>query len=84
SVLLRNINDSTETLAELSKKLFAANVLPYYLHLLDKVAGAQHFDIPRTRAKMLYRELQNCLPGYLVPKLVEEIAGMASKMPYTE
>ncbi len=83
SVLLQDINDDPMVLATLSKKLFKINVMPYYLHLLDKVAGAQHFDISRENAKNVYRELQNNLPGYLVPKLVQEISGMPSKVPYT-
>jgi len=82
SVLLRNVNDNAETLIQLSKKLFDCQVLPYYLHLLDKVAGAQHFDIPREKSKQLYNELQNNLPGYLVPKLVQEVSGMPSKTPF--
>ncbi len=82
SVLLQNINDDPTILAQLSKKLLKLKVIPYYLHLLDKVAGAQHFDISRDNAKNIYRELQNNLPGYLVPKLVQEISGMPSKVPY--
>ncbi len=81
SVLLAGVNDSTDALAELSEALFAAGVLPYYLHLLDKVAGASHFDVPETRALGLHRELLARLPGYLVPRLVREIAGAASKTP---
>ncbi|MFV1984755.1 MAG: EF-P beta-lysylation protein EpmB [Thiohalomonadales bacterium] len=82
SVLLRNINDDVATLANLSRKLFDLNVTPYYLHLLDKVMGAQHFDISRSTAKSLYEALQNCLPGYLVPKLVQELPGKPSKTLY--
>ncbi len=82
SVLLRDVNDDVTTLVDLSRKLFDANIMPYYLHRLDKVAGAQHFDLPHDSVKNLYLELQNQLPGYLVPKLVEEIAGMPSKIPY--
>ncbi len=82
SVLLRNINDDALVLSELSKKLFELDIQPYYLHLLDKVAGAHHFDLPRLSAKKIYTRLQETLPGYLVPKLVEEIPGKASKTPY--
>ena len=59
--------------------LFAAGVLPYYLHLLDKVQGAAHFDVPKDRALRLIAEISAALPGYLVPKLVREVAGAPSK-----
>lgn len=81
SVLLKGINDNAESLTELSEKLFSASVLPYYLHLLDKVAGAAHFDTSESKAKALINELNQQLPGYLVPKLVREIAGEKSKTP---
>jgi L-lysine 2,3-aminomutase len=80
SVLLAGINDSAAVLAALSERLFAAGALPYYLHLLDKVAGAAHFDVDETRAKALHREISTVLPGYLLPKLVREIAGAPAKV----
>jgi len=81
SVLLRGINDDADTLAELSERLFECRTLPYYLHLLDPVAGAAHFDVGGPRAEAIYRELLARLPGYLVPRLVREIPGQASKTP---
>ncbi|KFZ30503.1 hypothetical protein IDSA_08145 [Pseudidiomarina salinarum] len=81
SVLLRGINDEGVTLAELSEALFAAKVLPYYLHQLDKVAGASHFAISDDRARSIEAELRTRLPGFLVPKLVREVAGEPSKTP---
>ena len=81
SVLLRRVNDSADALAALSERLFAAGVLPYYLHLLDKVAGAAHFDVPESRALALVQELREKLPGYLVPKLVREQPGAGAKTP---
>ena len=81
SVLLRGINDDLDTLTILSHKLYESGILPYYLHLLDKVEGANHFDIEESNARMLYKHLQAALPGYLVPKLVREIAGEANKVP---
>ena len=81
SVLLKGVNDSAEVLRALSEELFAAGVLPYYLHLLDRVDGAAHFEVPEPRAQRIYREMLRQLPGYLVPKLVREIAGEASKTP---
>jgi EF-P beta-lysylation protein EpmB len=79
SVLLKQINDNASTLAELGQKLFEFGVLPYYLHLLDKVQGAAHFDMPLETALELYRDLQRKLPGYLVPKLAKEEFGKANK-----
>lgn len=81
SVLLKGINDSADTLAQLSERLFQLNVLPYYLHQLDKVAGASHFAVDDSRATALIKQLQIELPGFLVPKLVREIAGELSKTP---
>ncbi len=79
SVLLRNINDKSDTLIQLSEALFQASVLPYYLHLLDKVQGAAHFEVCETQARKIMREVASKLPGYLVPKLVKEEAGYTSK-----
>jgi EF-P beta-lysylation protein EpmB len=81
SVLLAGVNDRADTLNELSERLFDAGVMPYYLHLLDRVHGAAHFDVPETRAAELYRELLATNSGYLVPRLVREIAGEPSKVP---
>jgi len=81
SVLLRGVNDSVRALAELSERLFEAGVTPYYLHLLDKVQGASHFDVNPAQAQQLMQDLRNCLPGYLVPRLVHEHAGAPSKLP---
>lgn len=81
AVLLRGVNDDAAALAELSTRLFECGVLPYYLHQLDRVRGAAHFDVPVRRARALLRTLRQSLPGYLVPKLVREIAGEASKTP---
>jgi EF-P beta-lysylation protein EpmB len=79
SVLLRGINDDADTLSQLSEQLFAAGVLPYYLHLMDKVSGAQHFDVSRDHALALHQRLRDRLPGYLLPRLVNEQAGQAAK-----
>ncbi len=80
SVLLRGINDSADALAALSEKLFEAGVLPYYLHMLDKVQGAAHFEVKQDTAQHLLAELQARLPGYLVPRLVCEIPGAPGKV----
>lgn len=79
SVLLKGINDDIKTLTTLSKRLFQCKTLPYYLHLLDPVTGAMHFDASKKSATLLLQELSTQLPGYLVPKLVQEIAGSPSK-----
>ena len=81
AVLLRGVNDSVDALADLSERGFAAGVLPYYLHQLDRVAGAAHFEVPDARACVLHAGLTARLSGYLVPKLVREVAGDASKRP---
>ena len=81
SVLLRGINDDADTLAALSERLFAAGVLPYYLHQLDRVQGSAHFEVDDTRALALVDAIRQRLPGYLVPKLVREVGGEASKRP---
>ncbi|OGV40437.1 MAG: EF-P beta-lysylation protein EpmB [Legionellales bacterium RIFCSPHIGHO2_12_FULL_42_9] len=79
SVLLRGINDNASVLAQLSECLFDCQVLPYYLHVLDKVSGTSHFDVAEVEVQAIYRALQGVLPGYLLPRLVREIAGEASK-----
>ena len=81
SVLLAGVNDNIDTLSHLSERLFANNVLPYYLHQLDKVQGAQHFSVSDPVAKGLITALRNQLPGYLVPRLVRENNGDPSKQP---
>lgn len=81
SVLLRGVNDDAAALAALSEALFDAGVTPYYLHLLDRVEGAAHFEVEPERAREIQRELQAMLPGYLVPRLVREEAGAPAKIP---
>lgn len=81
SVLLKDVNDSVSALVNLSETLFSAGVLPYYLHLLDKVQGAAHFDVAEDTAKKLIWEMMQQLPGYLVPKLIREQAGAPAKTP---
>lgn len=81
AVLLRGVNDSASALANLSEALFAAGVLPYYLHQLDPVQGAAHFAVDDSRARTLEAALRNRLPGYLVPRLVREQAGTPAKTP---
>lgn len=79
AVLLRDVNDRPDDLVALSETLFEAGVLPYYLHLLDPVAGAAHFDVAEATARSLLAEAAARLPGYLVPRLVREIPGESSK-----
>ncbi|MCO1334126.1 EF-P beta-lysylation protein EpmB [Microbulbifer sp. OS29] len=81
TVLLKGVNDSCEALEALSESLFDAGVLPYYLHQLDRVNGAAHFEVTDARALEIMGQLRQCLPGYLVPKLVREIPGVPSKSP---
>ncbi len=81
AVLLADVNDNVKALTELNQRYFSEGVLPYYLHLLDKVSGTHQFAVPVQRAKALVEALRQQLPGYLVPKLVTEAPGHASKLP---
>ncbi|MDH5436893.1 MAG: EF-P beta-lysylation protein EpmB [Gammaproteobacteria bacterium] len=80
SVLLKGVNDDIEVLRELSEKLFSCGVSPYYLHMLDKVSGASHFEVDEKTALALYDNLCRRLSGYLVPKLVREEKGQPYKV----
>lgn len=82
SVLLAGVNDEAAVLAELSRTLIRFGVLPYYLHLLDKVDGAAHFAVADEKAQAIKQSLLQSLPGYMVPRLVREVAGAASKTPF--
>ena len=84
SVLLKSINDDADILAELSESLMDIGVLPYYMHLLDPVAGAAHFEVDKEAAGQLHRQLQARLPGYLVPRFVREVAGHSAKTPMAD
>jgi L-lysine 2,3-aminomutase len=79
SVLLKGVNDTVDALVELSEALDRARILPYYLHQLDPVQGAGHFDVADAVARRLHAAMQARLPGYLVPRLVREIPGEAGK-----
>ena len=79
SVLLKGVNDDAAALSALAKRLFAENVLPYYLHLPDRVAGTRHFAVTLADAREIMRDLQASLPGYLVPRLVREDPGEPAK-----
>ncbi len=81
SVLLKGINDEASILKTLSEKLFLeCDIQPYYLHLLDPVKGAAHFEVSRSAVRHIFQELLKVLPGYLVPRLVTEIPGYGSKV----
>ncbi len=79
SVLLAGINDNLEVLAELYERLVDLRVMPYYLHQLDPVAGAAHFEVPIAKGKELIARLRTKLPGYAVPRYVRETPGGESK-----
>ena len=81
SVLLKGVNDSSETLAELSRRLFQAGVLPYYLSQLDRVSGSAHFEVPIQEGLQIVEALRKQVQGYLVPRYVQEIAGGLFKEP---
>lgn len=81
SVLLKGVNDHPKTLIELSELLTLQGIIPYYLHQLDRVQGAAHFEVPENQGLELIKAMQACLPGYAVPKYVREIPGSTSKTP---
>jgi EF-P beta-lysylation protein EpmB len=80
SVLLRGVNDSARTLAALSWRLLELRVVPYYLHQLDRVVGAAHFEVPPAKGRRIVAQLRRRLPGYAVPRYVREVAGAAHKI----
>ena len=79
-MLLAGVNADDAVLAELSRRLMDCGVLPYYLHLLDPVAGSAGFEVPPDQAQLVYSRLESRLPGYLLPRLVREIPGVAHKV----
>ncbi len=81
SVLLKGINDDADVLCQLSEVLFDSGIQPYYLHMFDPVQGVAHFDICEDKAKIIVQKMMATLPGFLMPKLVREIAGEANKTP---
>ena len=80
AVLLRGVNDSLSALVDLCEKLSDHGILPYYLNQLDRVQGAAHFDVPIAKGKQLIEQLRGLLPGYAVPRYVQEIAGEPNKV----
>lgn len=81
SVLLKDINDKAEILVELSEKMFRIGIQPYYLHLFDPVQGVAHFDVKEDAAINIVNKMLSILPGFLMPKLVREVAGQTNKTP---
>ncbi len=81
SVLLKGVNNTLEDLVQLSEALIKHQIIPYYLHMLDKVQGSAHFEVNEQEAMMLYQKLRAQLPGYMLPRLVREIPGEKSKRP---
>ncbi|MCX7554777.1 EF-P beta-lysylation protein EpmB [Marinicella sp. S1101] len=79
SVILKGVNDTATVLAQLSQQLFESGVLPYYLHQFDQVQNAAHFMVDEATSQKIHQDLQSLLPGYLVPKLVKEVAGEKNK-----
>lgn len=79
AVLLRGVNDSVQAQQALSERLIELGVVPYYLHQLDRVAGAAHFEVPIDEGRRIVEELRTRLPGYMVPRYVQEIAGEPNK-----
>ncbi len=84
TVLLKDVNDNVETLAQLFTALIDQRIVPYYLHQLDRVQGAAHYEVPEEKGRRLTAELRNRLPGYAMPSYVCEEAGMQSKQVVSE
>jgi EF-P beta-lysylation protein EpmB len=84
AVLMRGVNDDVDSLTALSEALIDLGVIPYYLHQLDRVAGAAHFEVPEERGLELMAQLASRLPGYAVPRYVREIPGATGKTPVTQ
>ncbi len=84
SVLLAGVNDDAATIAAHARRIFAAGMLPYYMHLTDPVDGAAHFDVDEGRARLIEAELRGMLPGYLVPRFVREVPGRTAKTPLAD
>ncbi len=80
SVLLRGVNDSLEVMKELCERLVDGGVVPYYLHQLDRARGTAHFEVSPDEGRALIKALAACLPGFAVPKYVQEVAGEANKI----
>ncbi len=80
AVLLRGVNDNVDALAGLSERLIELRVMPYYLHQLDRVRGAAHFEVPIETGRRLIQQLRDRLPGYAVPRYVQEVAGEPAKV----
>jgi EF-P beta-lysylation protein EpmB len=81
AVLLRGVNDEADVLTSLCERLINLGVMPYYLHQLDRVQGAAHFEVAETVGRRLIAELRRRLPGYAVPRFVREAAGEDHKLP---
>lgn len=82
TVLLRGVNDDAAVLAELSRRLLDVRAMPYYLHQLDPVAGAAHFEVPVERGLEIVAQLRTCLPGFGVPRYVREVVGAPHKVEF--
>ena len=80
AVLLKGVNDDEDVLVELSERLVNLGAMPYYLHQLDRVVGTLHFEVPESVGRRLVAELAQRLPGYAVPRYVQEIPGAAGKV----
>ena len=79
AVLLAGVNDSVDAQAALCERLVDLRVMPYYLHQLDRVAGAAHFEVPVAKGRQIIRQLRERLPGYAVPRYAAEVPGAGSK-----
>jgi L-lysine 2,3-aminomutase len=80
AVLLKGVNDRVDTLVDLSERLIDCGIVPYYLHQLDRVAGAAHYEVPESTGRRLVAAMRAQLPGYAVPAYVRDEAGAPHKL----
>ncbi len=83
SVMLRNINDNPGTQRELARRLIQNDVIPYYLHQLDRTEGTGHFEVSKQESKIIWTRMRETLPGYALPRYVKEVPGEKAKLSVT-
>jgi lysine 2,3-aminomutase len=81
TVLLKNINDSSDKLSKLNYKLTSMGVKPYYLHQCDEVFGSSHFKVPVEEGIAIMKELRGFHSGITIPNYVIDLTGGGGKVP---
>lgn len=81
TVLLKNVNDDSQTLLELMEIFLELKIRPYYLHHPDQVKGGMHFYISLESGRRIYSTLRKKLPGWALPQYIIDIPGGKGKTP---